>query len=58
MPQLESIIKDNHLLAFFQMQGFGDLVILANILKKYAITNKNYNIIMGSYLLERIRPRY
>ena len=52
MPQLESIIKDNHLLAFFQMQGFGDLVILANILKKYAITNKNYNIIMGSYLLE------
>jgi len=52
MPQLESIIRDNDLLAFFQMQGFGDLVILANVLKKNTITNKKINIIMGSYLLD------
>lgn len=36
--------------AFFQMQGFGDLVILCNILKNYTINNENNFIIMGSYL--------
>ena len=42
--------EENKMFAFFQMQGFGDLVILCNVLKKYTINNDDNFIIMGSYL--------
>ena len=52
MLSLKPMHRDNDVVAFFQMQGYGDLVILANMLKKYTISNKKINIIMGSYLFE------